>query len=333
LYKRNTNKQRLRLSARILVAEDYAGWRRQIGLLLQVRPELQVICEVGDGLEAVQKAEELQPDLVLLDIGLPKLTGIEAAKRIRKLAPRSRILFLSQESSPDLVGEALNLGALGYVHKLYAQRELLSAIESVLAGRKFVSSGLKGYKLRENTNCRARHRHEVQFYSDDSVFLESFTRFILDALTTGNAALVFVTKAHADSLLNQLKAEGVKIDDAIQQGAYISLDAADTLSTIMVDGLLDSVRFFESISDLIEAASKAAKAEHPRIAFCGERVGLLWAAGKTDAAIRLEQFCNELAKTHEVDMLCAYPFNSFRGEEDEQAFKRICAEHSAVYSR
>jgi hypothetical protein len=125
----------------------------------------------------------------------------------------------------------------------------------------------------------------------------------------------------------------VDVDVAAQQGTYISLDAADALSTIMVNGLPDPVRFIEGISGLIETASKAAKAEHPRVAFCGERVGLLWAEGKTDAAIRLEQLCNDLCKTHEVDILCAYPLSSIHSEEDEHEFQSICAEHSAVHSR
>ena len=101
----------------------------------------------------------------------------------------------------------------------------------------------------------------------------------------------------------------------------------------MVNGLPDPVRFFEGLSGLIEEASKAAKADHPRVAFCGECVGLLWAEGKTDAAIQIEQLGNDLAKRHEVDLLCAYPLSSIRGEEDEHALQSICAEHSAVHSR
>jgi len=100
--------------------------------MLGKRPELQVICEVSDGLVAVHKAEELQPDLILLDIGLPTLNGIEAARRIRKVAPKSRILFLTQESSADVVQEALSLGAAGYVLKVRAGSELLAAVEAAL---------------------------------------------------------------------------------------------------------------------------------------------------------------------------------------------------------
>jgi DNA-binding NarL/FixJ family response regulator len=85
------------------------------------------------------KAEELQPALTLLDIGLPSLNGIEAARRIRKLAPESKILFLSLESSPDVVEEALSVGAMGYVVKAHAASELLAAVEAVCRGRQFVS--------------------------------------------------------------------------------------------------------------------------------------------------------------------------------------------------
>ena len=100
---------------------------------------MQVICEVSDGLEAVHKAEELKPDLILLDIGLPTLNGIEVARQIRKLAPDSKIVFLSQESSSEVVEEALRLGAWGYVLKTRAGSDLLPAVEAVLSGKRFVS--------------------------------------------------------------------------------------------------------------------------------------------------------------------------------------------------
>jgi DNA-binding NarL/FixJ family response regulator len=102
--------------------------------------QLQVICEVTDGQDAVVKAEELQPDLIVLDIGLPTLNGIEAARQIRTLSPQSKILFLTQESSPGVVQEALSLGASGYVVKVDAARELSAAVEAVLQDNRFVSA-------------------------------------------------------------------------------------------------------------------------------------------------------------------------------------------------
>ena len=140
---------------RVLVAEDHRDWPKLVRLLFQIRPEWQVICEVSDGSEAVKKAEELKPDLILLDIGLPKLDGIEAARRIRQFSPNSKIVFLSVEHSADIVEEALGTGALGYVCKTDTQSDLLSAVETALRGEPFVSRSIKGYKLPDTPGANA----------------------------------------------------------------------------------------------------------------------------------------------------------------------------------
>jgi DNA-binding NarL/FixJ family response regulator len=318
---------------RVLVVEDFEDWRRQVRFMMQARTEWQVIAEASDGSEAVQKAEELKPDLIVLDIGLPKLSGIEAARKIRQLSPSSKIVFLSLNRDLEVVRTALSTGALGYVLKTDARRELLPAMDAVLRGKQFVSSSLKDYQFTDTSADKVPHSHEVLFYSDDAVLLDSVTRFIAPVLRAGNAAIVLATKSHRDSLLQRLKTEGVDTDGALQQGTYISLDAVDALSTIMVNGLPDPVRFFGGIGGFIEAAAKAAKSEQPQVVMFGEAVALLQAEGKADAAIRFEQLGNDLAKTHGVDILCAYPLSSFHDEEDEHVFQSICAEHSAVYSQ
>jgi DNA-binding NarL/FixJ family response regulator len=128
---------------RILLVDDYEDWRVQVRLLLQARPEWQVLCEVSDGLEAVQKAEDLKPDLILLDIGIPRLNGIEAARRIRQVSPDSKIAFLSADNSSDVVHVALGTGAAGFIYKGRAQSELLPAIDAILRGGQFVSDTSK----------------------------------------------------------------------------------------------------------------------------------------------------------------------------------------------
>jgi CheY-like chemotaxis protein len=129
-------------SIRVLVVEDFGPFRRFIAAMLKERPDFQIVCEVSDGLEAVQKAEELQPDLIVLDIGLPTLNGIEAARRIRAIGLRSRILFFSENRSLDMAAEALGTGAQGYVTKSCAAAEFITAVEAVVQGRQFLSSGL-----------------------------------------------------------------------------------------------------------------------------------------------------------------------------------------------
>lgn len=299
--------------------------------LLDLNREFQVIGEASDGLEAVQKAEELQPDLILLDIGLPRLNGIETARRIVKLAPQPKILFVTMESSADVVQEALRLGGQGYVIKARAGEDLLSAVEAVLKGKIFVSRGLVH---RESPPKPAVTRcHEVQFSSDDASFLDGFARFITGALTRGDAAVVIATEAHQAGLLRKLETQGLDIGSAKERGAYISVNVADALSTFMVDDLPDSVRFLDLARDLLSAAAKAAKGGRPRVAACGECAPVLLGQGKADAAIRLEQLWDDIARTFDTDILCGYSLSSFGGEEDRHLYQKICAEHSVVHSR
>ena len=128
----------------VLVVDDYEPVRRFVCSILERRADVQVIGQASDGLEAIQKTAELQPDLILLDIGIPKLNGIEAAGRIRTLSPRSKILFVSQETSSDVAQAALAVGA-GYLIKSDAMKELLTAMNAVVRGERFVSRRLEGY--------------------------------------------------------------------------------------------------------------------------------------------------------------------------------------------
>jgi len=320
-------------SIRILITDDYADWRRQVHSLLQARPAWQVIAEALDGSEAVQKAEDLKPDLILLDVGLPNLNGIEAARKIRQLSPSSKIVFLSLNKSLEVVRTALSTGALGYVHKTDARSELLPAVDAVLRGKQFVSSSVKGHQFTDTSAEKAAHRHEVQFYSDDALLLDTFARFIAVALKSGRAAIVAVTESHRDGLVSRLKEHGLDVDATTQQGTYIQLDIDKTFSTFMVNDMPDATRFFQIVGGLIEAAAKAARQPHHGVVLCGEGTSVLWAEGKADAAIRLEQLWDEVGKTFGVDVLCGYALSNFHGEKDEYDFQSICAEHSAVYSQ
>src|SRR5258708_38969276 len=112
-------------SVRVLVVDDYDPWRRFVCALLQEQPGFSVVGDAADGLEAVQKAQDLRPDLILLDISLPTLNGIEAARRIHELVPNSKILFVSANRSCDITEEALRTGARGYVVKAEATKDIL----------------------------------------------------------------------------------------------------------------------------------------------------------------------------------------------------------------
>jgi DNA-binding NarL/FixJ family response regulator len=135
------------LQVRTLVVDDFSSFRRRVCWMLEENPQVRLIGEAADGAEAVQKAVEFQPDLILLDSDLPKLSGIEAARQIRKVVPKSKILFVSQDSNPEVVQAAFQLGARGYVIKSDAARELLTAVKSVIQGVRYVSRALAGLDL------------------------------------------------------------------------------------------------------------------------------------------------------------------------------------------
>lgn len=127
-------------TVRVLIVDDYAPWMNFVSAALETIPQFQVVGEAKDGLTALQKVVELNPDLVVLDIGLPDISGISVAQQIRDMAPNIRILFLSENTAPNIVRAALCTGAQGYVVKSSAARELLPALDALLLDCYFVSA-------------------------------------------------------------------------------------------------------------------------------------------------------------------------------------------------
>jgi DNA-binding NarL/FixJ family response regulator len=130
------------LPKRTLVVDDVEDFRRFVCSTLAQGTECKVVGEAADGLQAVVQAEQLQPDLILLDLGLPTINGIEAARRIRKVSPNSKILFFTQNCSREIAQEALRTGTNGYLLKSDAT-DLPCAVETVLRGEQFVSNRVK----------------------------------------------------------------------------------------------------------------------------------------------------------------------------------------------
>jgi len=345
-YKDNRNAPSLRM----LVVEDFPPYRRFVCSMIEKNPELQVVGEAADGLEAVHKAEDLRPDMIVLDIGLPALNGLDAARRIRKLLPESKIIFVTQESSADIVQEALRLGASGYVLKTNAGKELLTAVEAVRQGKRFIGNGLSlfiedkdaqdiNHGSPEKTLLSQRlvdekgvRKHEVQFHRDDASFVAGFTHFIKTALLEEKVVIVIATPAHQKSLLERLQEDGVNIAAAIQEGRYLPSDVSETLASFMVNGRPDPILFQKVTGDLIAAAAKAVNADHSRIAACGECSPTLLEQGRVDAAIQLEHMWDEISRRCNIDMLCGYDVKNFQTEQEIRIHDRICAEHSTVLS-
>ena len=318
------------MALRVLAVDDFEPWRRFVSSALQQRPDLQTFLEVSDGLEAVYKAERLRPDLILLDIGLPTLNGIRAASRIRDVSPDSKILFLSEESSPEVAQAALEAGGAGYVVKSDAGRELLAAVKALSEGRRYISARLGGqvfFATRDDIS-EGFNRHELQVYPSDASFLDGFARFIADGLNGGNAVVALATEAHRHGLTQKLQTQGFDLEAIIKCGSYISIDAQDALSSFMVDDLPDPSRLEGTVCNLVKTASKAPNGAARRVLACGECAPLLLTQGKPDAALRVEELWDAVSHQYGVCTLCGYISENLQGQGDQSTFKSIRSLHS-----
>ena len=172
--------------------------------------------------------------------------------------------------------------------------------------------------------------HSVQFYEDDEVFLDGLSEFVGSALGTGGACLVIATRAHRAGLAERLKGWGIDLSVAAKNNRFLSLDAEATLARFMVAGWPDEERFFGTIEPLLLQAKVALRHKGVSTVAFGEMVALLWAEGKCEAALRLEQLWNELARRHSFALRCAYPMGCFDEETHNALFKQICSEHNHV---
>ncbi|MGH7413554.1 MAG: MEDS domain-containing protein, partial [Candidatus Rokuibacteriota bacterium] len=166
-----------------------------------------------------------------------------------------------------------------------------------------------------------RFEHLVHFYEADPPLLESLADFIGTGLAAGEAGIVIVTREHREGLEPSLRAAGVDGEAPLISGTYVALDAADTLSRIVVDGVPDRERFFEVIGGVVARAGRDGR---PLRVF-GEMVGLLLARGSTAAAIRLEDLWNELGATRAFRLLCAYPLDRLGGRGLAHSLVEVCA--------
>jgi PAS domain S-box-containing protein len=190
-------------------------------------------------------------------------------------------------------------------------------------------SGLEAWRLAPRADGGEAHErgHLVQFYDGDAFLVEAVSRFLGVGLDAGDGAVVVATKPHLDGIEERLRARGLDIATAREQGRYVALDAAETLSRFMADGWPEKRRFAEVLGGVIAGVADG----RPRpVRVFGEMVALLWAQGNQKAAVRLEELWNGLARSHAFSLLCAYPMRSFRTAADGATFLEVCGEHSRV---
>ena len=319
------------MALRILVVDDFEPWRRFVSTTFQKQKDLQILLEVSDGLEAVYRGEDLRPDLVVLDIGLPTLNGIKAGQRIREVSPNSKILFLSEQNSPDIAEAALEAGGAGYVIKSDAGRELLAAVRAVREGKRYISNRLVGQVFcatPDDDTSQDSSRHELEIYPNDASFLEGIAKFIAGGLNAGNAVVAIATETHRQGLFQKLETQGFDLDSLISSGSYTSIDVYETLSLFMPNDQPDPASLGHTIGRFVKTASKVPAGRTRRVTAWGECAPLLWTEGKLDAALRVEELWDQASHKYGLNTLCGYLSGTLEGGKGHQIFQRISSLHS-----
>ena len=173
--------------------------------------------------------------------------------------------------------------------------------------------------------------HAVQFYENEGLLIELLSRFVGSALAAGDSAIVVATERHRAALAERLLERGLDVSVPQKQRRYQPFDAAQTLARIFRRGKPDPNLFFDTLEPIVQEASRAAGGGRGRIVAFGEMVALLWAEGKIEASLELEQMWNNLADTHAFALCCAYPMSGFVGNPHAAPFLKICAQHSHVF--
>jgi DNA-binding NarL/FixJ family response regulator len=327
------------LTTRVLLVEDHEGFRSYVRSALLQRKELELVGVAGDGLEAVEKCRELLPDIVLMDIGLPRLNGLDAARRILAEFPNCRIVFLTQEHAPEILEEALKLGASGYVLKTRAARDLFPAMQSARQGPPFVSSNgasrtpaqaAGAVSDRSQTVAQPfpafTHSHEVHVYPDEESFVAGLASFITRSLSAQKAVLAFFTEQREQRILAAVERSGIDVKALVAAGRFVPRQVSDLATELLLQGRTDRASLVAESVEIVENMVKANPGR--RVCVCGECATSLFSGGRADAAVVLETIWDELTQRYRLEVFCAYLLADAR--QDAAAYEEIRAAHSLV---
>ena len=322
--------------SRVLIVDDYEPWRRYLEVALRRNRRWQPIGEAVDGCEAVRQAQLLRPDLILMDIGLPKQNGITAARQILAADSTVKILFLSEHQSSELVEAALATGASGYVVKSNAGMELLPAMSVIVGGKSFISANLAGYGFDISTKAlidRTSCRHAAGFYADEASMLDDFATFADRVLKDGTTLIVIGLESRRIKLEQALWARGVDVARLASEGRHRFVNVADAFSSYMVNDRPDEARFCELVTKVFEEAAACSTSRDRRVAAWGEGAPTLLRQGKAEAAIHVEEMWDRLASRYGIETLCGYFPDDVAYDEQDPSVQQISAIHSHVTFR
>src|SRR5215831_4962886 len=302
-----------KLKPRIVVADDHEAMLKTVREI--VTPHFEVVASVGDGEAALQETARTLPDLVLSDIAMPRLNGLQLARELKKRNLRCEIVFLTAHNDDDYVSEALRLGAKGYVIKQRLQPDLLIALNLAVAGKFFISP----YAFHDRSRY-GETEHVLHFYLDEGIFFEQVSEITCFALKRGEQVCVFLSKRGLRLLRERLYALGLDYEKAILRGQFHAFTVENVLPLLMDGTRPMSAGFDTFFSPLWRRAIS-----HERVTIISDLLAIILEQGYGDRiAACIEGIWDHLIPKHSCTVYCGCPVTCLSSEENREALSAIC---------
>jgi DNA-binding NarL/FixJ family response regulator len=348
---------------RILIVDDHESVRRGVRSLLSGREEWSICGEAEDGLEAIEKAKRLQPDIVLMDITMPRMDGVQATKVIRQKVPEAKVILISQNGSSVGRRQAADADARDFVAKIDLSRDLLPTIERVAGQRnpKMMSDRRGGERVALSDvlpasppsseepafkqkmggrmsqdiqnepwcgllDAAAPRDHIVQLYQDEQFLSRAVCRFAVSAINHGEGVILVPTSAHWNALRPRLEAEGVDIKAAQSCGQLTVVDADKLLPQFMRNAMPDAPLFLGLAGETVAQARGGDR--FTKVRWWGEMVNVLWERGDVAASMGLEDLFHKLAHDRNIAIFCSFLMDNFDGDVHARMLPRLGQNHS-----
>jgi DNA-binding NarL/FixJ family response regulator len=347
---------------RILIVDDHEAVRLSVRSLLSECPEWVVCGEAADGIEAVEKATKLRPDVILMDVTMPRMDGVQASKVVRQQVPEAEVILMSQNDPRVVRSQASEIGARDFVAKSDLSRALLSTIEKLVSQRKSgmatdknsseraqglsnnpftttdsdlqpeIGGGMK-QDLKQQPWCdllagAAPRDHIVQLYQDEQFLSRAVCRFAVSAIHHGEGVILVPTSAHWNALRPRLEAEGVDVTAAQASGQLTVVDADELLPGFMRDAMPDAPLFLGLAGETVAKARGGDR--FTKVRWWGEMVNVLWERGDVAGSMGLEDLFHKLAHDQEIAIFCSFLMDNFDGEVHARMLPRLGQNHSHI---
>ena len=306
---------------RVLLVDDDAGVLKAISRTLAT--EFEVVATVTDGRKALDAVPRLDPDVVVLDISMPGLTGFQTAEELKRLGSRAKIVFLTMHQGDDFVSKAIRCGAMGYVLKTLASSDLTPALHHALAGRQYLPSLTPLVMTGADT-------HAVQFCGDDSSGLDGVAAVLSRALHRGDTVATVLIESNRDALALRMTERGWNLADVGTQGRYLAFDAEEAATRVMRAGEPHRDSIAEMVAALESARRASAAGPRSHLTIVGEVSVVLCRRGTPKAALELERLWDELTRSLPILTICMYPTGCFDHDGVPGLVSSISAHHSVI---